>query len=163
MKKVYFFILPLLMLLISACESTTLIQSTPHGAMVYVNGQKVGSTPYLYRDEKVVFSKTPIRLEHPGYETLQFVLCRNEQPEAGPIVGAFFTSGITLLWGLGYYPDRTFDLKPLENKSPVLREGELKAMASELKVIKDLYDQGILSAEEYAVQKKRILRKYTQE
>jgi hypothetical protein len=163
MNKLNFLILSLLVFLISACESTTLIQSRPQGATVYVNGQKVGSTPYLYMDEKVVFSKTPIRLEHPGYESLQFVLCRNEQPEAGPIVGAFFTSGITLLWGLGYYPDRNYDLRPIENNGPVLPEGELKAMASELKVIKDLYDQGILSAEEYAAQKKRILKKYGQE
>lgn len=155
-----------ILIALCGCESSTLIQSTPEGANVYVDGKNVGMTPYLYTDDKIIFSKTPLRLEYEGYQTVDYVLCRNEQPEVGPIVGAFFTSGITLLWGLGYNPEQNFEMIPdsaIYEPGPVRPSPDLNAMASELKIIKDLKDQGILTDEEYQAQKKKILEKYNRE
>src|SRR5436309_1033246 len=51
-----------------ACASTTMINSTPAGAKVYLNGESVGVTPYAMTDTKIVGSSTSGRLEYPGSE-----------------------------------------------------------------------------------------------
>lgn len=56
--------------LFASCSSTTLIQSEPSGAKLYMNGEYMGVTPFSYSDTKIVGSSTEIRLEKEGYEPL---------------------------------------------------------------------------------------------
>ena len=72
MKKPLRFTASLLMatVLLSSCASSTILQSTPVGARVYLNGESVGVTPYRYRDTKIIGATTDVRLEKEGYETL---------------------------------------------------------------------------------------------
>jgi hypothetical protein len=65
-------------ILLASCASTTMIQSTPSGAKVYVDGQPVGSTPYTHRDTKIVGSTTTVKLEKEGYEPLNTSFSRSE-------------------------------------------------------------------------------------
>ena len=55
-------------ILFAGCASSTMINSVPSGAKVYINGESVGTTPYLYSDTKVVGSVVNVDLVKDGYE-----------------------------------------------------------------------------------------------
>lgn len=54
-------------ILLSSCASTTIIQSNPSGAKVYLNGEPAGVTPYTHQDTKLVGTTTSLKLEKEGY------------------------------------------------------------------------------------------------
>lgn len=96
-----------------SCSSTTLIQSVPPGAKLYVEGEAVGLTPYKHTDTKIVLSKTSLILEKEGYEPLSTTLVRDEEPDMGAIVGGFFIMPLWL-WALKYKATHTYELKAAE-------------------------------------------------
>lgn len=96
---------------LSSCASTTLIQSVPSGAKVYIDGSVSGTTPYAHTDKKIIFSNTSVILEKEGYESFATTIKRNEEPNIGAIIGGFFIWPIWL-WALDYKASRTFELKP---------------------------------------------------
>ncbi len=49
--------------LFASCASTTLIQTEPSGAKVYMNEEYKGVTPLSYSDTKIVGSITSVRFE----------------------------------------------------------------------------------------------------
>lgn len=53
----------------SSCASTTVINSNPQGAKVYMNQSFVGTTPYTHTDTKIVGSATPIQLKRRDMKT----------------------------------------------------------------------------------------------
>lgn len=75
---------------LASCASTTVINSVPQGAAVYINQSRVGTTPYTYSDTKILGSVTPITLKLDGYEDFHVMLTRNERVDAGAIVGGIF-------------------------------------------------------------------------
>ncbi len=97
---------------LSSCASTTMINSVPSGAKVYLNGESVGTTPYQHTDTKIIFSSTAVTLEKEGYEKLNTNLTRSEEPDAGPIIGGIFIWPLWL-WALKYKATRTYELKPI--------------------------------------------------
>ncbi len=103
--------------LLTACTSTTVINSRPQGAKLYLNGQYMGATPYTMSDTKVVGSTTTVRLEYPGYETLDGSISRNEQFDVGACIGGVFLL-FPFLWIQGYYPAHTFELRPAGGYQP---------------------------------------------
>lgn len=98
---------------LSSCVSTTLIQSVPSGAKVYVDGATVGTTPHTHSDKKIIFSSTSVVLEKEGYEPLATTITRDEEPNVGAIIGGFFIWPIWL-WALDYKPMRTYELRQAE-------------------------------------------------
>ena len=102
--------------LFASCSSTTLIQSEPSGAKVYMNGEYKGVTPFSYSDTKIVGSVTDIRLEKEGYETLHTLLSRNESADVGAIIGGVFFL-FPFLWTMKYNPTHLYELKPLQHAS----------------------------------------------
>lgn len=96
----------------SSCASTTIINSNPQGAKVYMNQSFVGTTPYTHTDTKIVGSTTSVKLTKEGYEDFNTVLSRNEQVDAGAIVGGVFAL-IPFLWVMGYNPVHTYELTPV--------------------------------------------------
>ena len=101
-------------ILFASCSSTTLIQSVPNGAKVYLNGEYAGVTPYSHTDTKIVGSTTHVRLEKEGFETLNTAFSRSEEVDVGAIIsGVFFW--IPFLWTMKYKPTRTYELVPLGN------------------------------------------------
>jgi hypothetical protein len=96
---------------LASCASTTIIQSQPSGARLYLNGQPVGTTPYTMTDTKIVGSTTTVRLELPGYEPTNGALTRNEEFDVGACIGGMFLL-FPFLWVMGYAPVHTFELRP---------------------------------------------------
>ena len=98
--------------LFSGCTSTTMIHSNPDGAKVYLNEELAGTTPYLHSDTRIVGSTTRVRLEKEGYESLHSSLSRNEEVDAGAIIGGIFL-WVPFLWTMKYKPVHTYELEPL--------------------------------------------------
>lgn len=154
-------------ILLSSCASSTMIESIPNGASLYMDGEKVGTTPYLYKDTKIVGSSTEIRLEREGYETFRTSLVRNEEADAGAIVGGIFLL-VPFLWTMKYKPTHTYELKPLyfepktnvtpvQTSSPTTQQGATKSKAERLEELKNLLDQKLITKEDYEKQKQKIL------
>jgi hypothetical protein len=99
-----------IVLSLAACASTTIIQSVPSGARLYLNGEAAGSTPYTMTDTKIVGSSTTVRLELPGYEPTTGLITRNEEFDAGACIGGIFLL-VPFLWIEGYKPLHTFELR----------------------------------------------------
>ena len=98
-------------ILFSGCASTTIINSSPNGAKLYVDGEPVGTTPYTYTDTKIVGSATPIRIVKEGYEDFNGVLKRNEEANVGAIIGGIFFL-FPFLWTMDYKSTHTYELTP---------------------------------------------------
>ena len=98
--------------LISGCASTTIIHSIPEGVKVYLNEEFAGTTPYLHSDTKIVGSTTRVRLEKEGYETLHTSFSRDEEVDAGAIIGGIFVL-VPFLWTMKYKPAHTYELVSL--------------------------------------------------
>ena len=100
-------------ILFANCSSTTLIQSDPAGAKIYMNEEYLGVTPYSYSDTKIVGSTTHLRIEKEGYEPLNTYLTRNEEVDVGAIIGGLFV-WIPFLWTMKYKPIHNYELRPLD-------------------------------------------------
>jgi hypothetical protein len=97
----------------AGCASTTIIRSDPSGATVYIDGSKVGKTPYTYTDTKTISSTTRIKLKKQGYEEFETLMVRNEQFQADACIGGVFFL-VPFLWVMGYNPERNYELSPLQ-------------------------------------------------
>ncbi len=148
-------------ILLASCSSTTLIQSNPTGAKVYVNDEPVGTTPYKYSDTKILGSKTDVRLEKEGYETYYASFYRNEEVDVSAIIGGLFV-WVPFLWTMQYKPTHTYELTPTSEldtvKDKVLTQSfEIKSKANRLRELKKLLDEKVITQEEFEKEKAKIL------
>lgn len=142
----------------SSCSSTTVLQSMPVGARVYVDGEAVGTTPYRHSDTKIVGSTTSVRMEKDGYETYNTSFSRDEQADVGAIIGGLFVL-VPFLWTMKYKPVHSYELKSLNSTQtlgPVVVP-IMKPRAERLRENKKLLDEKILTQQEYEKEKSRIL------
>src|SRR5512138_224888 len=95
----------------SGCVSTTVIRSYPPGARVYLDGEPVGTTPYVMSDQKIVGSSTRVRLVMQGYEPHDALVQRNEQFDPGACIGGLLVL-FPFLWIMGYKPEHNYELVP---------------------------------------------------
>ena len=98
-------------ILLSSCASSTMIISEPPGAKVYLNGQRVGTTPYRMTDTKIVGSCTSVELKKEGYEVFYTDICRDERADVGAIIGGVLIL-IPFLWTMKYNPSHVYELYP---------------------------------------------------
>lgn len=105
----------LAVVILSSCASTTLIDSYPSGADLYLNGEAVGQTPYEMTDTKILYSCTTVRLEKKDYKTFYTTICRNEEADVGAIIGGVLFYW-PFLWALKYKPTHFYRLRA--NDSP---------------------------------------------
>jgi hypothetical protein len=143
--------------LMTGCSSTTMINSRPPGAKLYMDGQYKGTTPYSYTDSKIVGSVTPIRLEFDGYAPFNTILVRSEKADVGAIIGGIFLL-VPFLWTMEYNPDHTYELRTqseIQESAP--KPALTKDKAETLRELRKLYDEGTLTKEEYAKEKQKIL------
>jgi len=103
------------LMLTVGCTSTTMIRSEPSGANVYIDGSKMGKTPYTYSDTKIVGSTTHLKLKMEGYEEFDTVFRRDEEFQVGPCIGGVFLL-FPLLWVMGYRPEHVYELTPEAQK-----------------------------------------------
>ncbi len=158
--KVISLILACSILLVS-CSSTTMINSVPSDAIVFINGERVGKTPYLHSDSKTVGSTTLIKLEKEGYEPFYASFSRDESFDVGACIGGLFFL-VPFLWIMKYKNSRSFELFPLmDNQESIIKTEEQEVLsqskAEKLRELKKLLDENILTVEEYEKEKKKIL------
>ena len=151
------------LILLESCASSTVIQSNPAGAKLYLNESLVGTTPYKHTDTKIVGSSTYVRLEKEGYKPLTTSFSRNEQADVGAIIGGLFLL-FPFLWTMKYDPSRTYELVPLSGSDnpvvmpmPLANDSVLSPKATRLREAKKLLDDGIITKDEYEKEKKKIL------
>lgn len=143
-------------LLLTSCASTTMIQSSPNGAKLYLEGETAGRTPYSLTDTKIVGSCTSVRLEKPGYETFNADICKNEQVDVGAVIGGIFFL-FPFLWTMKYKPVHRYDLTPVTNNQQKQQYLNIKSKMEKLRELKQMLDQGILTQKEYIKAKNKIL------
>lgn len=166
-------------LLFISCASSTLIESIPPGAKLYVDGQAVGNTPYTHRDSKIISSTTSIRMEKEGYKPFYYDISKDEEVKIVPAVAGFFL-WVPWLWAMGYKSVHTWELipdtpepvqtkaapsvqpaapapAPSESLSLPQPEHESASKVQKLRDLKRLLDEGVLTQEEFELEKKKIL------
>lgn len=149
-------------ILLSSCTSTTMIQSTPSGAKVYLNGEPVGTTPYEHSDTRIVGSTTRVKLTKEGYETLYTSFSRDEEVDIGAIVAGVFIF-FPFIWTMKYKPSHTYELLPttaVVEPAPIKTQPNqinIKSKAERIKEFKQLLDEKIITQEEFEKEKKKIL------
>jgi hypothetical protein len=137
--------------------------------VVYIDNLRVGQTPYIHTDSKILLSSTSLVLEKEGYETFYTSLTKDEELNVGALIGGIFIWPVWL-WAMKYYPERTYELMPLgyyddiyyedtyiesEGKKPTITDPETRFRL--LRELKKLHDEGILTDEEYQREKSRLL------
>ncbi len=147
-------------ILLTSCVSSTVIQSRPNEANLYINGEPVGQTPYTYSDKKFATSTNHIRLEKEGYETFHTSFSRDEELNVGALVGGIFLLFIPFLWIMDYKPTHTYELKPAseeyqEDYQPKTTISQSKT--KKLRELKQLLDDDIITKQEYEKEKAKIL------
>lgn len=147
-------------ILFSSCSSTTLIQSRPSGANLYLNDEFVGTTPYTHTDTKIVGSTTIVLLEKEGFEPFHTSFSRNEEADAGAIIGGILFL-FPFLWTMKYKPSRIYELRPEYGfQSPEImqdQQNQTKSKTERLRELKQLLDEDLITKEEYERARKKIL------
>jgi hypothetical protein len=146
--------------LFSSCASSTMISSNPSGAKVYINGEPVGNTPYLYNDTKILGSVINVDLIKDGYEPLYTSFTRSEQVNVGAIVGGLFFL-VPFLWTMEYKPTHKYELVPLKseltNSESVTAPVQSSSKTERIKELKKLLDEKLITEKEYETRKQKIL------
>lgn len=116
MKKSILFVI----LLTSACSSTTTIRSSDPQARIYVNGEYVGTGEAVYTDRKVAFSNNDVIIRKDGCQPVNQSFRRNEKPDAGAIVGGILVT-VPFLWVTEYKNEHAYeyDCVPVDQAGPV--------------------------------------------
>lgn len=96
---------------VTGCASSTVLQSQPPGAHVFLNGNPVGVTPYTMTDTNIVGTTTQLRLEYPGYQTINTYIVRNEELDPVALITGILV-WVPLLWVLRYQPTHYFAMQP---------------------------------------------------
>lgn len=146
----------LLIAIFSGCASSTVIQSVPKGAKLYVDGQLVGSTPYTLRDTKITGASTSLKLEAEGYESLFTYISKDEEVNVGAIVGGVFFL-VPFLWTMKYKPAYNFELRPVSEAKQSPADIMPANMVEKLKELKKLFDDGLITQDEYDAARKKVI------
>tara|TARA_B100000768_G_C11110721_1_gene303123 strand:+ start:179 stop:571 length:393 start_codon:yes stop_codon:yes gene_type:complete len=96
--------------LLSSCSSSTLIQSVPSGAKVYLDKEYAGFTPCLMEDMKISWSRTRVEIKLEGYEDFRTTITKDEEINVGALVGGVF-SVVPFAWVMQYKPHHMYELE----------------------------------------------------
>ena len=97
------------------CSSSTVISTEPSDADLYINGMKVGKTPYTYADTKIIGSTTSLKFKKEGYKDFEVALKRNEEVNVGTVIGGIFFLA-PFLWVMEYLPSHHYELEKVEKQ-----------------------------------------------
>jgi hypothetical protein len=83
--------------LLAACSSATTIRVSDPEARIYVNGEYVGTGHGHYSDRKPAFTRQEVTLRKDGCDAQSYAFRRNERPDIGAIVSAYYLA-VPILW-----------------------------------------------------------------
>jgi len=148
-------------IILTSCASTTIFQTVPTDAKLYLNEEFVGTTPYTYTDTKIIGATTLVRIEKEGYAPLYTTISRNEEADVGAIIGGFLLLA-PFLWTMKYKPTHTYEIMPYD-ENLMYPEAVQDAQdfnnikVEQLRELKKLLDEKIITKEEFNTEKKKIL------
>jgi hypothetical protein len=94
--------------LLGACSSGTSIRVSDPNARIYVNGEYVGTGNGYYSDRKPAFTKQEVELRKEGCAEQRYTMRRNERPDLGAIVSAYYLA-LPALWFTQYKNHHAYD------------------------------------------------------
>jgi hypothetical protein len=100
--------------LVSACSSDTNIRVSDPDARIYVNGEYVGTGHGRYSDRKPAFSQQEVTVRREGCEQQSYSFRRNERPDVGAIVGAYYLA-LPILWMTQYKNRHEYEFECIED------------------------------------------------
>lgn len=86
---------------LTACSSSTSIRVTDPDARIYVNDEYLGTGHAHYSDRKPAFTIQEVTLRKDGCEAQNYRFRRNERPDLGAIVGAYYLV-VPIFWTAQY-------------------------------------------------------------
>jgi hypothetical protein len=98
---------------LAACSSGTHIKVSDTDARIYVNGEYVGTGDGYYSDRKPAFTKQEITLRKDGCEEQSYTIRRNERPDLGAIISAYYLA-LPILWVTQYKHQRSYEFDCLQ-------------------------------------------------
>jgi hypothetical protein len=98
---------------LAACSSGTHIKVSDSDARIYVNGEYVGTGDGYYSDRKPAFTKQEITLRKDGCEEQSYTMRRNERPDLGAIVSAYYLA-LPILWMTQYKHKHSYEFDCLQ-------------------------------------------------
>lgn len=150
-------------ILFASCSSTTLIQSNPPKAKVYMEGMYMGETPFYHTDTRTVGSSFNLKIEKDGFKPLNTSISRTEEIDVGAVIGGVFLL-IPFLWTMKYKDVHNYDLVPIDatagNSVPATAITPVnKTKVDRLRDLKQLLDDKIITQDEFEKEKAKILEK----
>jgi len=98
---------------LTACSSGTTIRVSDLDTRIYVNGEYVGTGKGRYSDRKPAFTKQEVTLRKDGCAEQMYSLHRNERPDVGAIVSAYYLA-LPILWMTQYKDQHAYEFDCLE-------------------------------------------------
>jgi hypothetical protein len=95
---------------LGACSSGTSIRVSDPDARIYVNGEYVGTGDGYYSDRKPAFTKQEVTLRKEGCAEQRETFRRNERPDLGAIVSAYYLA-LPILWVTQYKGQRAYEFE----------------------------------------------------
>ena len=96
------------LLVLTACSSSTAIRISDPEARIYVNGEYVGTGHGYYSDRKPAFTVQEITLRKDGCEAQNYHIRRNERPDVGAIVSAYYLV-VPIFWFTQYKDHHAYE------------------------------------------------------
>jgi len=146
-------------LIFASCSSSTMIQSNPSKAKLYLDGAYVGETPFLHRDTKIVGSSMVVKLEKEGFKPLVSTITKDEEVDVGAVIGGVFFA-VPFLWTMKYLPVHNYELKMIEDDKIIEQQksqNTQKSRVDRLRELKQLLDDKIITQDEFEKEKAKIL------
>ena len=97
----------------AACSSGTHIKVSDSDARIYVNGEYVGTGDGYYQDRKPAFTKQEVTLRKDGCAEQSYTMRRNERPDLGAIVSAYYLA-VPILWITQYKHHHAYEFDCLQ-------------------------------------------------
>ncbi|MBN1297854.1 PEGA domain-containing protein [bacterium] len=99
----------LVFLILSGCASTTLINTEPSNAEIWIDGINMGYTPYSHTDTDLSFSTKTVQLKKGGFQDATHVIKRDQMNVQNTVL-SFLCFWPGLLWSWEYPASYTFSL-----------------------------------------------------
>lgn len=111
-----------LMLIFTACTSTTVLKASSPHAKIYADGKFLGEGQVVYSDKKIAGSKTVVEVKRAGFKDEIATISRSGSINAGALVGGIllaptFFGLLFFLWVTDYDNYYAFEQTPLANSS----------------------------------------------